>query len=106
MVIVLIRRCVQRDKETEFLASYSWEKPNNPGFIDETLTKLDSSADLPESMRSLPVGCNDCVTYLNIARWRSAEEFRRHFKPQTMHDPKIECSDRLRAVFDVVEFSN
>jgi|SRR5580658_2696312 heme-degrading monooxygenase HmoA len=102
MVIVLIRRCVKRDKEKEFLASYNHEKPNNPGFIDETLTKLNDSPNLPDAMRSLKVGCEDCVTYLNIARWRSAEEFRDHFKPQTTHDAKIECSDRLRAVFEIV----
>jgi heme-degrading monooxygenase HmoA len=102
MMIILIRRCVKRDKEQEFLASYNREKPNHPGFIDETLTKLSDSTDLPRSMRSLKIGCEGCVTYLNIARWRSAEEFRDHFKPQTTHDPQTECSDRLRAVFEIV----
>jgi hypothetical protein len=97
---------VRREKEPEFLASYNREKPTHPGFIEETLTKLNSSDELPESMRSLPIGCGDCITYLNIARWRSAEEFRQHFNPQTMHSPEIECSDRLRAVFEVVDLSN
>jgi hypothetical protein len=106
MVIVLIRRCVRRDTEAEFLASYNREKPKHAGFIDETLTKLNNSTDLPDSMRSLPVGCDNCLTYLNVARWRSAEDFRQHFQPKTMHDPKIECSDRLRAVFEIVELSN
>jgi hypothetical protein len=44
----------------------------------------------------------DCVTYLNVARWRSAEDFREHFKPKTMHEADVECSDRLRAVLEVV----
>ena len=102
MVIILIRRCVKPDKEAEFLASYNRDKPTHRGFIDETLTKLNDSKSLPESMRSLDVGCKDCVTYLNVARWQSAQDFHDHFKPQTMHDPDIECSDRLRAVFEVV----
>jgi hypothetical protein len=106
MVIVLIRRCVRRNKEPEFLSSYSREKPDHPDFITETLTKLNNSDELPESLRSLSIGCEDCVTYLNVAQWKSAESFRQHFNPRTMHDPNIECSDRLRAVFEVVEFSN
>ena len=102
MVIVLIRRCVKRDKDEEFLESYNREKPNYPGFIEETLTRLVTLDDLPELMRSLPIGCDDCVTYLNVARWRSAKEFKEHFNPKTMHDPDIECSDRLRAVFEIL----
>jgi hypothetical protein len=103
MIVVLIRRCVKADRETDFIKSYNREKPTHPGFIDETLTKLDSSKDLPEPMRSLSMGCPlGCITYLNIARWRSAKDFEEAFKPRTMHDPETECSDRQRAVFDIV----
>lgn len=103
MMLVLIRRCVRRDKEAEFLASYNQDKPNNPDFVEETLTKVNNSAELPEAMRSLSIAGADCVTYLNIARWRSAEAFRQHFNPSTMHDPEFEVSDRVRVVLDVVE---
>ncbi len=70
MVIVLICRCVKPDREAEFLASYRAQKPPpaTVGFIDETLTKIANPATLPEPMRSLPIECENCLTYLNIAR--------------------------------------
>lgn len=103
MVIVLIRRCVKPDKEGEFLSTYKKDKPEHPGFIREYLTKLDSSQLLPEPMRSLLFGCKDCVTYLNIAHWKSADAFHEHFDPKTMHDSTYECSDRLRAVCEIIQ---
>jgi hypothetical protein len=104
MVIVLVRRCVKRDKETEFLESYRQQKPtDNADFLDEELTKVVTSETLPEPMRSLPLACDgDCVTYVNVARWKTAEAFRNHFDPRTYHDPAIECSDRLRVVLELV----
>lgn len=104
MIIVLIRRCVRRDKEQEFLASYRAQKPTeNPDFLGEDLTRLDQAEDLPESMRSFSVGCGtDCVTYINVTRWRTAEAFRKHFKPETAHDPAFETADRVRAVLNVI----
>jgi hypothetical protein len=101
MVIVLIRRCVRPDKEKEFLDRYSKEKPQSSDFLGETLTKVEDSASLPESMRSLPIMGTNCITYLNIASWKSAEAFQQHFDPATMHDPAIEISDRLRVVLEV-----
>ena len=101
MVIVLVRRCVRPDKEEEFLARYQTEKPQNPDFIGETLTKVEDSSTLPDALRSLPINGPNCVTYLNIASWKSAEAFRQHFDPATMHDPSIEVSDRLRVVLNV-----
>lgn len=108
MVIVLIRRCVKKDKEAEFVANYKSQKPiDNTAFLGEDLTRLSDPAGLPDAMRSLSIGdCGqDCVTYLNIAKWNSAEEFKAHFKPETTHDPEIECCDKLRATFDIVELS-
>lgn len=106
MVIVLIRRCIKPDMVKPFLEKYQREKPNHPGFICETLTKL-RLENLPEPMRGLAygIGCEGCVTYLNVAHWKSAEAFEDHFKPQTMYDPDIECSPRLRAVFEEVDLS-
>jgi hypothetical protein len=105
--IILIRRCVRREKEKEFLASYVSEKPSNPDFVDEWLTRVDSSEALPESMRSFAVACDaDCVTYINVAMWRTAAAFRAHFNPKTMHDPKFECSDRHRAVLEIQEIAS
>ena len=100
MDVILILRCVKRDKITEFLASYNAQQPNHPDFVRETLTQLNSSLVLPPALRSLPLGCNceDCVTFLNIAEWRSAAAFAAAFNPQTTHDPTIECCDRLRLV--------
>jgi hypothetical protein len=47
-------------------------------------------------------GHSHCVTYLNVARWKSAAAFAEAFSPQTMQDPAFEVSDRLRIVLDVV----
>jgi hypothetical protein len=103
VVVILTRRCIKPNKEAEFLADYRSHTPDHPGFISQTLTKLQNSAELPEPMRSLPFGCGNCVVYLNIARWQSAADFQEHFKPGAMHDPRFECSDRLRAVVEIVE---
>ena len=103
MVIVLIRRCVRADRENEFLQTYHRQKPSHPDFIEETLTRVLPGDHLPEPMRSLSLGCpGGCVTYVNVARWKSAESFEAYFKPQTTHDASFECADRLRAVLDVV----
>ncbi len=102
MVIVLIRRCVRPEKEEEFLASYNREKPNHADFISEHLTKVSSSADLPEAMKSLDLGGGAGITYVNVAFWKSAKSFGQHFSPKTIHDPAIECGDRVRVVLDVV----
>ncbi len=103
MIIVLIRRSVRPDKEQEFLNSYVRDKPTHPDFIEETLTKLASPANLPEGLRSFETAGPDCITYLNIAKWKSAKSFADHFDPKTIHDPTIETADRVRAVFDVVD---
>lgn len=103
MVVVLIRRCVRPDKEPEFIKQYRRQKPDHPDFIDEKLTKL-SSEQLSEPMCSLRMGCERCVTYLNIACWRSAESFQQHFNPSRRYDLEFECSERLRAVFQVIDF--
>ena len=55
---------------------------------------------MPEPLRNLPIAG---VAYLNVARWKSAAAFNEHFKPQKMHDPETEVSDRLRAVLKIVE---
>lgn len=99
MVIVLIRRSVRPEKEAAFLAAYNREKPNHPDFLSETLTKVSSSSELPESMRSLPIG-GQGITYVNVAFWKSAKSFEDHFTPKTMHDPEIECGDRVRIVLE------
>jgi len=61
LAIILIRRCVRVDKESEFLASYNRNKPAHADFIDECLTKVNDSSDLPTAMRSLPIGGENCV---------------------------------------------
>ena len=103
MVIVLVRRCIRREKEAEFLTSYKAEKPNHPDFICETLTKVDDSRDLPEALRSLPLAGENCITYVNVARWRSAVAFNDHFKPATKHEPEFETSDRLRVISNLLD---
>lgn len=100
MVIVLIRRSVRPEREAEFLAAYAREKPDHPDFVSETLTKVGNSSELPDSMRSLPIG-GEGVTYVNVAMWKSAKSFEEQFNPQTTHDPEIECGDRARVVLEV-----
>ena len=102
MTTILIRRCVRPGKEAEFLANYNREKPEHPDFISETLTKVRDTHDLPESMRSFRVGSENCVTYINVAVWKSAESFVAHFNPKTMHTEEIETEDRVRVVLDEV----
>lgn len=100
MVIVLIRRSVRPEKEAAFLEAYNREKPDHADFVSETLTKVSNSNELPDSMRSLPIG-GDGVTYVNVATWKSARSFEEYFEPRTMHDPEIECGDRVRVVLEV-----
>jgi hypothetical protein len=102
MVIILVRRCVRVDREAEFLATFDREKPtSNPAFIDETLTKVNDSAVLPEAMRSLNISGKDCITYLNVAYWKSADSFYDHFHPSAdFFDQEIEVCSRERIVLD------
>jgi hypothetical protein len=102
MVLIVIRRCVRADREDEFLKAYDRQKPGGEGFISETLTKLSNAPELPEPMRSFALDEPGCITYVNIAKWESAEAFRKYFDPQTSHDPELEVSDRLRAVLEIV----
>jgi hypothetical protein len=104
MAIILILRCARRDREAEFLKTYSRERPDHEDFISETLTKIDDSTALPEPMRSLKLTDQDCIPYLNIAFWKSAQSFYEHFNPKTSHDAEIEVCDRLRLVLNEVQF--
>lgn len=103
MIIVLVKRSVRADKIEEFFASYNHDKPTHPDFIGEKLTKLNSSEELPEAMRSFHVETPGAVTFINVAQWKSAKSFIENFKPQTMHDPDIEAADRVRLVLDVID---
>src|ERR1700733_232711 len=102
MVTILIRRCVRRDKVPEFLENYSREKPNHPDFVSETLTSVRDSDDLPEPMRNLKLASENCVTYINVARWKSVESFIAHFDPFIKREPEIETKDRVRIVLDEI----
>ncbi len=51
-------------------------------------------------MKSLPID-GEGITYINVATWKSAKSFEDHFKPKAMHDPEIECADRVRVVLEV-----
>ncbi len=107
MVIILVRRFVRSDREKQFLASYRDQAPiDDPAFAGETLTRLNDSADLPTSMKSLPIGAAHCVTYLNIAKWASWSAFERHFaKMPSGFDPEIETAPAQQAVMNIVERS-
>ena len=104
MAIILIRRCVRVDREAEFLARYNREKPTHPDFIDETLTKVDTSAGLPPALRSLALTCQAGITYINVARWKSVDGFIQTFGGHfnSPHDPDIECAPRERVVLNSV----
>jgi hypothetical protein len=107
MVIILIRRFVKPDKETEFLENYRAQQPlNNPAFIGETLTRLVDSSSLPGGLRSFALGEPSSVTYLNVARWQSWEAFAAQFAEQVSSsigfDPEIETAPRQRAVLEAI----
>jgi len=100
MVIILIRRCVRPEKEKEFLANF--KHPVHSGYIGETLTKVRDPKNLPEPMRSFNVQGENCVTYINVARWKNVECFMECFPPHTPHDIELETEARVRVVLNVV----
>jgi len=91
---------VKKGKEPEFLASYNRDKPTHPDFISETLTKVSERTDLPPQMADFPIRCQDCTTYINVARWKSADAFIEHMNPKRTHNPDFECEDRVRIVLE------
>ena len=93
MVIVLIRRCVKKDKVDAFLDSYKSDKPTHPDFIDEHLTRVSDDPSLGEAMRNLDgLKCDgDAITFVNVARWKSARSFEDKLKPEIgKYDTDIE----------------
>lgn len=107
MVIVLIRRFVRPDREDKFLATYRAQTPlNNSDFLGETLTKVLDDISLPAPLRSFAVGHPSCVTYINVAKWKSWESFAQHFADQISKpggfDPEIEIAPRERAVLGTI----
>jgi hypothetical protein len=108
MVIILVRRFVRPDRERRFLASYRDQAPiDDPAFLGETLTRLNDAAELPADMKSLPLGTARCVTYLNIAKWRSWESFEKHFSRAPFgFDAEIEIAPAQQAVMDIIERSS
>ena len=105
-VVVLIRRFVRLDREEEFIASYRAQKPvHDPAFEGETLTRLDESRELPEGFRCFDLNAPNCATYLNIATWKSWEDYSRHFPDALSSDtfyPEIEVRPSERAVLGIV----
>lgn len=99
--IILIRRIARPDRIAEFEANYRAERPTHHGFIAEFLTRLDASSELPEPLRSFQIGHPQGVTYINVAFWKSANDFNEAFSPKTFFDSEIEIADRVRAVLEV-----
>lgn len=104
MVIVLIRRFVQPDKEGEFLAAYRARQPiENPAFKGETLTRVSTAPEIPAGLRGLALNGLACITFLNVSRWESWEAFTQQFDVTgTGFDPDIETTARQRTVLDVM----
>jgi hypothetical protein len=102
-VIILIRRVVRTDRLEEFKAKYVAERPDHPGFIAEYLTQVNGSESLPPALRSLSLATADGVTFVNVAVWKSAQDFNDHFWPKKLHDPELELEDRLRVVLDIAD---
>jgi heme-degrading monooxygenase HmoA len=104
MVIVLICRFVKPTEEPKFLERYNEDQRKNvgiPDFICETLTKVNDSHDLPEFMRSLHLVRENCLNYVNLAYWTSAEAFAQRFTPKAPFDEETEVSPRLRVVLEI-----
>jgi hypothetical protein len=80
MVIIIIRRFIRADREQEFLAKYQSQSPTqNRALKEETLTKVSEESKLPARLRSFTVNGPACMTYLNIAKWESWEDFAKQF---------------------------
>jgi hypothetical protein len=94
-VIILIRRCVRREKNRNFLQAIERDKPTHPDPISETLTKVSEREDLP-------IRCKDCTTYVNVAHWKTADAFIEHMKPKRTHEATFECEDRVRIVLEEI----
>ena len=102
MVIVLTCRSIRPDKEWQFLESYKGQ-PTHREFVEESLTRLNSSSELPASLRSLSFGMTDGVIDMNVAKWESVKGYEGWFKPRATHDPEVETADRVRAVLNLIE---
>jgi hypothetical protein len=94
---------VRPDRLEEFKTNYVAERPDHPGFIAEYLTRVDSSEQLPHGLRSLALAAPKGVTFVNVAFWKSAQEFDDHFSPKATHDPDLELEDRVRIVLDIAD---
>ena len=102
-VVILIRRVARADRLEAFQARWRAERPDHPGFIAEYLTRVDARPELPEGLRSLGLASEAGVAFVNLAIWRSAEDFDAHFAPKTTHDPELEAEPRRRMVLDLQE---
>ncbi|PPJ46733.1 hypothetical protein C0075_13915 [Rhizobium sp. KAs_5_22] len=102
-VIILIRRVVRPERLEEFKTKYVAERPDHPGFIAEYLTQVNFSEELPPGLRSLALVAGNGVTFVNVAFWKSAQDFDNHFSPKPFHDPELELEDRVRVVLDIAD---
>jgi hypothetical protein len=109
MTMILIWRFVRPDKEMSFRENYQMEKPHdNPAFLSETLTRLADLSLLPTALQSSEVGPEGCITYVNIAHWKSWTAFAQHFGLDSedfdveSFDADFEIAPRRRLVLDEI----
>lgn len=99
-VVILIKRVARADRVEEFRKKYIAERPNHVGFIAEFLTEVNRHVDA--RLRSLMISASEGVTFVNVAFWRSEEDFISHFNPTVgYYDPEIEWEPRTRLVLSV-----
>jgi heme-degrading monooxygenase HmoA len=103
--VVLIRRCIKKEREQDFVA---WHKAQpalqREGFMGKTLTRLDDASELPPGLNSFHVGANPgCATYIMVERWQSIEAFRAYVPNATTSDQdEFEAAPRQRVILSVV----
>jgi hypothetical protein len=103
--IVLIRRFIMPDRNTDFLAWIARQPAvTASGFISKTLTRLDPSLELTPGLNGFHVGGNgDCITFVMVERWKSLEHFKAYVpKASTSDQDEFEAWPRQRVVLPVV----
>jgi hypothetical protein len=104
LFIIIIRRYVRPDREQEFLDTYRADLSRHVDFLGETLTRLSDDQEIPPAMATLFSSIPNCLTYVNIAKWKNWASFVGQCKMTPgWFDAEIEVAPRERVVLELIE---